>query len=171
MRPSLKKRFFPAREEQAQGCALIDKIAALAQSSADLNTALRCAADEIARTLGLGRTAILLRHESSMRLVGDSCKNGMGPVEREKLRQLDLDITRDLGPQFALTEIADAGSDPRVSRRFAPAASLAEEPAIKCILIVPIVIDSEPAGTVLLYQSSKRRWSAQEKHLAQNVAS
>ena len=171
MRPSLTKRFFPAREEQAQGWSLIDKIAALAQSSPDLNTALRSAADEISRTLGLGRTAILLRHESSMRLVGDSCKNGMGPLEREKLRQLDLDITRDLGPQFALTEIADARSDPRVSRRFAPAASLAEEPAVRCILIVPIVIDSETAGTVLLYQGSRRRWSAQDKHLAQTVAS
>ncbi len=168
---SFTKRFFPTREEQAHGCTLIDKIAALAQSSADLNIALRCVADEIGQTLVLARAAILLRHESGMRLAGEYCASGIGPVQREKLRQLDLDITRELGTHVSITEIADAGSDPLVSRRLAPAANRAEGLAVSSILIVPLVIDSEAAGTVLVYQDGKRRWSAQDKHLAQAVAS
>lgn len=167
---SFTKRFFPTREDQVRGCTLIDKIAALAQSSTDLNIALRCAADEIGRTLGLERAAILLRHQGGMRLAGDYCASGIGPVQREKLRQLDIDITRELGTQVPIIEIADARSDPRVSRRLAPAANRAEESAIRSILIVPLVIDSETAGTVLLYQGGKRRFSAQ-KHLAQAAAS
>lgn len=168
---SFTKRFFSAREDQGKGCTLIDKIAALAQSSTDLNIALRCAADEIGRTLGLERAAILLRHESGMRLAGDYCASGIGPVQREKLRQLDIDITRELGTQVPIIEIADARSDPRVSRRLAPAANRAEESAIRAILIVPLVIDSETAGTVLLYRGGKWRFSAQEKHIAQAAAS
>ena len=170
-RLSFTKRFFRAHEDQAKGCMLIDKIAALAQSSADLNTALRCAADEIGRTLGLERAAILLRNESGARLAGDYCAAGIDPVQREKLRQLDLDITRELDTQHPILEIADARSDPRVSRRLAPPASRTGESAIRSILIVPLLIDSEAAGTLLLYKGGKRRWSAQDKHVAQAAAS
>jgi PAS domain S-box-containing protein len=168
---SFIRRFFPAREDQGQGCTLIDKITALAQSSADLNTALRCAAEEIGRTLGLERAALLLRHESGMRLAGDFCSSGIGPVQREKLRQLDIDITRELGAKVPVIEIADARSDPRVNRRLVPAASRAEESVISSILIVPLVIDSATTGTVLLYHGGKRRFSTQEKHFAQAAAS
>lgn len=168
---SFKKRFFSGRQDQALGCALIDKIAALAQSSPDLNTALRSAADEIGRTLGLERAAILLRDESGMRRTGDYSASGIGPVEKEKLRQLDLEITRDLPSLASVLEIADARSDPRVSRRLPRATHRAEKSAIRSILIVPIVIDSETAGAVLLYQGSRRRWSAQDKNLAQAAAS
>src|SRR6185369_3813525 len=90
-----KKRFFSGRQDQALGCALIDKIAAGAQSSADLNTALRSAVDEIGRTLDLERAAILLSDESGMARIGEYSANGVGPVEREKLRQVDLEIARD----------------------------------------------------------------------------
>ncbi|MEK6322071.1 MAG: GAF domain-containing protein [Acidobacteriota bacterium] len=169
MKLSFKNRFFSGR--QARGCALIDKLATLAQSSLDLNTALRSAADEIGSTLDLERAAILLRDESLMRRIGDYSASGIGPVEREKLRQLDLEITRDLPSLASVLEIADARSDPRVTRRLARATNRAEESAIRSILIVPIVIDSETAGAVLLYQGSKRRWSAQDKHLAQAAAS
>jgi PAS domain S-box-containing protein len=165
---SFKKRFFSGRQDQALGCALIDKIAALAQSSPDLNTTLRSAADEIGRTLGLERAAILLRDESGMRRTGDYSASGIGPVEREKLRQLDLEITRDLPSLASVVEMADAISDPRVSRR---ATDRAEKSVIRSILIVPIVIDSETAGAVLLYQGNRRRWSAQVKNLAQAAAS
>ncbi len=165
------KRFFPADEDKTQGCSLIDKIAALTQSSADLNMVLPSAADEIGRILGLERVAILLQREGGPRLAGDYCPTGVGPVQREKLRQLDLDITRELGGEASVVEIADARSDSRVSRRLAPAANRAEKSAIRSILIVPLVVDSETAGTLLLYKGSKRRWPAQEKHLAHAVAS
>jgi GAF domain-containing protein len=156
---SFTKRFFQSREEQARDFTLIDKIAELAQSSPNLNAALRCAADEIGRTLSLERASILLRHESGMRLAGDFCPSGMGPVQREKLLQLDLDLTREPGTQTSVVKIADARSDPRVSLRLAPAAKPAEESSIRSILLVPLVIDSEIAGTLLLYRASKRRWS------------
>jgi len=168
---SFKKRFFSGRQDQALGCALIDKIAALAQSSPDLNTALRSAADEIGRTLGLERAAILLRDESGMRRTGDYSASGIGPVEREKLRQLDLEITGDLPSLPSVLEIADAISDPRVSRQLPHATHRAEKSVIRSILIVPIVIDSETAGAVLLYQGNRKRWSAQVKNLAQAAAS
>lgn len=168
---SFTKWFFRAREDQAQGCTLIDRIAALAQSSGDLSAALRCAADEIGRTLGLERAAILLLHESGARLAGDYCATGIDQVQKEKLRQLDLDLTRDLGGQLSIIEIADARSDPRVSRRLAPAAGRTGDSAIRSILIVPLVIDSEAAGTLLLYKGGKRQWAAQDRHLAQAAAS
>src|SRR6185503_7400314 len=141
---SLTKWLFPD-EDHEQGCNLIDKIAALARSSTELNSALRSAADEIGRTLGLERSAILLRHENNLRLVGDFCASGIGPVQREKLRQLDTDLTRELETQRSAIELADARSDPRVSRRLSPASNNSEEPAIRSILILPLVIDSENA--------------------------
>lgn len=168
---SFLNRFFSGRQDQARGCALIDQIAELAQSSPDLITALRSAADEIGRTLGLERAAILLRDESGMRRTGDYSASGIGPVEREKLRQLDLEIISDLPSLDSVIEIADAKSDPRVSRQLARMSNHAEEWAIKSILIVPFVIDSEGAGAALLYHGSKRRWPAQDKHLAQAAAS
>ena len=171
MRLSFKKRFFSGRQDQALGCALIDKIAALAQSSSDLNTALRSTADEIGRTLDLERAAILLRDESGMRRTGDYSANGIGPVERERLRRLDLEITRNLPSVASVLEMADATSDPRVRGQLPRPSHSAEKSVIRSILIVPIVIDSETAGAVLLYQGSRRRWSAQVKNLAQAAAS
>lgn len=155
----------------SQGCTLIDKIAALAQSSFDLNTALRCAADEIGAQLCLERVAILLRHESGFRRAGDYCAPKTGPVEREKLRQLDLEITSGLSSQFGLVEITNAGSDERVSRLLKNAANRAHRPEVKAILIVPLVIDSQTAGAILLYQRSRQHWSDEDQHLAQAVAS
>ena len=168
MKLSFTKRFFPEREQE-QGCTLIDKVTVLAQSSTDLNDALRNAADEIGRTLGLERAAILLRNSSGTRLAGDYCASDVGPVQREKLRQLDIDLTRDLTAQVSTIEIADPRSDPRVSRRLAPAANRPEV-AIRSILIVPLTIDSENVGTVLLYRGGKRRFAAEEKHLARAAA-
>jgi hypothetical protein len=72
------KQLFSGRQDQARGCTLIDKIAALAQSSPDLNSALSSAADEIGRTLDLERAAILLRDESGMRRTGDYCSKEKG---------------------------------------------------------------------------------------------
>jgi GAF domain-containing protein len=121
--------------------------------------------------MGLERAAILLQRESSMRLAGDYCATGVGPVQREKLRQLDIDITKDLAAETPVIEIIDAKSDPRVIRRLAPAANRAKECAIRSILILPLVIDSETTGTLLLYKSRSRRFSIQEKHLAGAAAS
>ena len=166
---SFTKRFFLEREKE-QGCSLIDKLTVLAQSSADLNEVLRNAADEIGRSLGLERAAILLRNESRTKLAGDYCASGVGPVQREKLRQLDLDLTKDLTAQVSTIESADPRSDPRVSRRLAPAANRPEV-AIRSILLVPLTIDNENVGTVLLYRGGKRRFANQEKHLAQAAAS
>ncbi len=168
---SFTKRLFPTREDRGHGCALIDQIAALAQASADLNIALRCAADDIGRSLELERTAVLLHSERNMRLAGDYCASGIGPVQREKLRQLDIDITKDLGSQVRIIEIPDAREDSRVSRRLAPAANRAKESGIRSILIVPLVIDSATTGTLVLYKGGRRRFSTQEKHLAQAAAS
>jgi PAS domain S-box-containing protein len=171
MKLSLTSRFLSARKDQGQGYRLIDKIAAFAQSSTDLDIALRSAADEIGRMLGLERVAILLQHETGMRLSGDYCSESIGPVQREKLRQLDTDITRDLDMRVPLSEIADAGSDPRVSRRLAPAGNPAEDFAISSILTVLLMINSEPAGIMLLYKGGKRRLAPQEKNLAHAAAS
>jgi PAS domain S-box-containing protein len=166
------KRFFGTREEQGQGCVLIDKLAALAQTFDDLTLALRSGAEEIGRTLVLERVAILLKHaEGDERLAGEYSPLSVGPVQRERLRQLDTDLTRDPESPAALVEIAEALSDPRVSRRLAPAANRAGDIAISAILIVPLLIDSQAAGSVILYQSRKRRWSSEEKHLAQAAAS
>jgi len=159
------------RKDQGQGCKLIDRIAALAQSSTDLHDTLRCAAEETGRTMGLERAAILLQRESSMRLAGDYCATGVGPVQREKLRQLDIDLTKDLAAETPVIEIIDAKTDPRVIRRLAPAANRAKECAIRTILILPLVIDSETTGTLILYKSRSRRFSVQEKHLAGAAAS
>src|SRR5690349_23463809 len=91
------KQFFGTHEEQGQGCVLIDKIAALAQTSDDLNFALKSGAEEIGRALGLERVAILLKHaEGDERLAGEFSPLPVGPVQRERLRQLDPDLTRDL---------------------------------------------------------------------------
>ncbi len=106
-----------------------------------------------------------------MRRTGDYCAKGIGPVEREKLRQLDLELTTDLPKNASVLEIADARSDPRVTRRLARATNQAEGSSIRSILIVPIVIDFETAGAVLLYQGNKRRLSAQDKHIARAAAS
>jgi PAS domain S-box-containing protein len=170
MRLSFTNRLRAAGKDQGPGCTLIDRLAALAQSAIDLDLALRSAADEVGRILGLQRAAILLRHETGLRLAGDYCAPAIGPVQREKLRQLDLDITRDLGTGVPFTEI-DARTDPRVTRRLAPAANPTEDFAIKSILIVPLVIDSEITGILLLYNGGKRRLAPQEKHIAQAAAS
>ncbi len=174
MKLSLTKPLFldrAAHSRSSQGCTLIDKIAALAQSSHDLNTALRCAADEIGAQLCLERVAILLHDESGFRRAGDYCAQKIGPVEREKLRQLDFEITSGLSSQFGLVEIANAGSDERVSRLLKNAANRTHQPEVKAILIVPLVIDSQTAGAILLYQRSRQHWSDEDKHLAQAVAS
>jgi|GEM_PF-604570 len=174
MKLSLTKPLFFDRavhSRGARGCTIINKIGALAQSSHDLNTALRCAADEIGAQLGLERVAIFLQHEGGFRRAGDYCAEKIGPVEREKLRQLDSEITSGLSSQFVLTEIANAGSDERVSRLLMNAANRAHRPEVKAILIVPLVIDSQNAGVVLLYQRGRQHWSEQDKHLAQAVAS
>jgi PAS domain S-box-containing protein len=174
MKLSFTKPLFFDREahsRSSQGCALIDKIAALAQSSHDLNTALRCAADEIGAHLRLERVAILLYHENGFRRAGDYCAQKIGPVEREKLRQLDFEITSGLSSQFGLVEIENAGSDERVSRLLKNAANRTHRPEVKAILIVPLIIDSLTAGAVLLYQRSRQHWSDEDKHLVQAVAS
>jgi PAS domain S-box-containing protein len=160
-----------ARSRGARGCTIINKIGALAQSSHDLNTALRLAADEIGAQLGLERVAIVLQHEGGFRRAGDYCAPKIGPVEREKLRQLDSEITSELSSQLSLIEIANAGSDERVSRLMKNAANRAHRPEVKAILIVPLVINSQTAGAVLLYQRNRQHWSEQDKHLAQAVAS
>lgn len=166
---SFKKRFLSSSSNQFQGCALIDKIATLAQSSDDLNTALRCAASEIGRTFAVDRTAILLRQDGGgMRGAGDYAAEGLGPVEREKLRQLDLEMAHDLGAQPHVREITYTGPGD-ASRRIASTQKSARWPV--SILIAPVVIDSETAGAVLLYRRNKRRWSTGEKHIAQAAAS
>ena len=168
---SITKRFFPEHDDQEQGSTLIDTITALAQSSTELNALLRCAADEIGRALGLQRAAILLLNANKMRLAADYCASSVGPVQREKLRQLDIDITLELGPQIANIEVADAQSDARVRRRLARASGRPEGPAISSILIVPLVIDSETVGTMLLYKGGKRRFASPAKYLAGAAAS
>lgn len=171
MKLSFTKPLFFDRAAGARGCTIINKIATLAQSSLDLNTALRCAAEEIGAQLGLERVAILLQHEGAFRRVGDYCAQKIGPVEKEKLRQLDTEITNGLSLQFDLTEIANACSDERVSRLLKNAANHTHRPDVKAILIVPLVIDAQPAGAVLLYQHGRQHWSDDDKHLAQAVAS
>src|SRR6185295_18491701 len=96
--------------------------------------------------------------------------NGMGPVEREKLRQVDLEISGDLPSLVSVLEIPNLTSGPRAGlgpRR----ANQSEKPASRSILTVPIVIDSETAGVMLLYQRGGRRWSTQVKNMAQAAAS
>jgi len=168
---SLKKYFSLKPNNRGHGCSLIEKITAFARSSEDLNTALRCAADEIGRMLELHRVAILLPDKTGMRRSGEYSAEGVGQVEREKLRQLDLDLTQDLGSHCGLTEIADTKADSRVSRRLAPAGRQPNPPSIRSILIVPLIIDTEAAGAIVLYRQDKRRWSTQEKHLVTAAAS
>lgn len=174
MKLSFTKSLFFDRAAWSRGardCTIINKIGALAQSSTDLNTALRCVAHEIGAQLELERVAILLQHDGGLRRTGDYFAQKIGPVEREKLRQLDSEITSGLSSQFDLTEIANAGSDERVSRLLKNAANRTHRPEVKAILIVPLVIDSETAGALLLYQRGRQRWSEPDKHLAQAVAS
>jgi len=168
-----KPMFFDhaANSRGARGCTIINKLGILAQSSSDLNTALRCAADEVGAELGLERVAILLQHEGGFRRAGDFCAQKIGPVEREKLRQLDSEITNGLSSQFDMTEITNAASDERVKRLLKNAANHAHRPEVKAILIVPLVINSQTAGAVLLYQRGRQHWSEEDKHLAQAVAS
>src|SRR6185295_19538880 len=109
--------------------------------------------------------------KTGMRRCGEYSAEGLGQVEREKLRQLDIDLTQDLGSQCGLTEIADTKADSRVSRRLAPAGRQSNPPSIRSILIVPLIIDSEAAGAIVLYRRVNRRWSAQEKHLVTAAAS
>jgi PAS domain S-box-containing protein len=168
---SFTKRFLPEHNEREPGSTLIDTITALAQSSTELNALLRCAADEIGSALGLQRAAILLLNDNNMRLAADYCESRVGPVQREKLRQLDIDITLELGPLVDKIEIADAQSDARVRRRLAPAAGRPQEPAIRSILIVPLVIDSETVGTMLLYKGGKRGFSSPVRYVAGAAAS
>src|SRR3981081_583264 len=140
-----------ANSRAGRGCSIINRIGTLAQSSHDLNTALRCAADEIGAQLGLERVAILLQDEGGLRRAGDYCAEKIGPVEREKLRQLDSEITSGLSSQSDMTEITNAASDERVNRLLKNAANHAHRPEVKAILIVPLVINSQTAGAVLLY--------------------
>jgi GAF domain-containing protein len=167
---SLIKRTFQTRYDASLGCALVDKIALLAQSSADLTVALRLAADEIGRALGLERVAILLQQDSGMRLGGDYCAATLGPIQREKLRQVDLDLTESISNQ-SITEITDAGSDPRLRRRLAPATNASEETCVKSVLIVPLITDSYVAGSLILYDRSRRRWPTEHANIAQAAAS
>lgn len=165
---SLKEWFSSTRESPAEGCSLIGAITTLAQTSADLDTALRCAADDIGRILGLERAAILLMDERGARRTGDYSAEGVGPVERERLRQLDLDVTEGLRAQPLMVEIADTRSDPRVNRRLTPRG---EKAFIRSILIAPLLIDAQAAGALVLYRGERRKWSDQEKHLVQAAAS
>src|SRR6185295_876670 len=158
---SLKKYFSFKRNNRGPGCSLIEKITTFARSSDDLGTAMRCAADEIGKMLELERVAILLPDKTGMRRSGEYSAEGVGQVEREKLRQLDLDLTQDLSSQGCLTEIADTKTDSRVSRRLAPAVRQTNPPSIRSILIVPLIIDTEAAGAIVLYRQDKRRWSTQ----------
>lgn len=171
MKISVLNKLFSHRDRSARGCSLIDKIASLAQSSTDLDVTLRSAAVEIGQALELERTAILLRDENGMRRSGDYSAAGIGPLEREKLRQLDLEITREIPDQTSELEIGDVRSDPRVSRRLTDATNPPASSAIRSILIVPIMIDSKSAGALLLDQGNRRRWSAQDNHIAQAAAS
>jgi len=168
---SLIKRTFQARENQSLGCTLVDKIASLAQSSDDLNIALRLCADEIGRALGLQRAAILLQQDSGIRLAGDYCASEVGPIQREKLRQLDIDLIERLEGQTFITEITDAGSDPQVRRRLVSAPTRDEDTSIRSVLIVPLLIDSDIAGSLILYHGEWRRWSSDQEHIARAAAS
>src|SRR5215813_13024798 len=168
---ALIRRIFQTRSDESLVCTLVDKVASLAQSSENLNVALRQAADEIGRTLGLERAAILLQQDCGMRLAADYCKDSIGPTQREKLRQLDLDLTGTLNGRTSISEITDAGYDPRVRKRLAPAAKPDEDPSIRSILIVPLVIDSEIAGLLVLYHGNWRRWSSEQEHIGRVAAS
>ncbi|HSB12207.1 MAG TPA: GAF domain-containing protein [Blastocatellia bacterium] len=168
---SFLSSFFSARRRPARGCALIQTITTQAQTSHDLTTALQCATDEIGRTFRLERAAIMLFDERGVRRIGDYSAEGVGPVEREKLRQLDLDLTDGTRAQTSLIEISDTRSDPRVSRRMAPLAGGAGALSICSILIAPVVVDSQAAGALVLYRREKRKWSDQERHVIQAAAS
>src|ERR1041384_68686 len=171
MKLSLKKRLFHDHAERAQGCSLIDSIAALAQSSHDLNTALRCAADEIGSLMMLGRVAVLVYRDGRFRRAGDYCANQIGPVEKEKYRQLDLELTGNLNSESRSVEITNADSNETVSRLLNRGVDGPRPLDVKSILILPLITDSQCAGAVVLYQTGKRRWSELDKHLAQAVAS
>lgn len=171
MKLSLRRPLFFDNAERAQGWTLIDRIAALAQASHELNAALRYAADEIGAQLGLARVAILLNRESGFLRAGDYCAKKIGPVEKEKFRQLDLEILSALDSQIDPVEIANAGSDERVRRLIRGGRDRARRTDVKAILIVPLIIDSQSAGALLLYQSTRQHWSDQDKHLARAVAS
>jgi PAS domain S-box-containing protein len=171
MKLPFKNRLFSERKSQTQGCSLIDRMAALAQSSHDLNTALRCAADEIGESLGLERVAILLRREGGMRRVGDYCAHSLGPIGREKLRQLDTEIAGSLDSHKTSIEAIDTRSDSRVIRVLQSATNRVTQPIVKAILIAPLLIDSESTGALVLYRRDRRGWSAQEKGLLQAAAS
>ena len=168
---SLIKRTFQARDDQSLGCTLVDKIASLAQSSDDLNMALRLGADEIGRALGLERAAILLQQNSGIKLGGDYCASSVGPIQREKLRQLDLDLTETVESRTSVTEITDAGSDSRVRRRLGSPATRDEDTSVRSVLIVPLLIDSDVAGLLILYHANWRRWSSEHEHIARAAAS
>jgi PAS domain S-box-containing protein len=171
MKLSFTNRLFSERRSQTGDCSLIDRIAALAQSSHDLNTALRCAADEIGESLGLERVAILLQREGGMRRVGDYCAHSLGPIGREKLRQLDTEIADSLDARETSVEAIDARSDPRVIRLLKSLTNRATQPIVRSILVAPLVIDFESTGTIFLYRRDRRRWSAQEMGLVQAAAS
>src|SRR5713226_10675877 len=135
MKHRFKNRLFSERKSKPQGCSLIDRMAALAQSSHDLNTALGCAADEIGESLGLERVAILLRREGGMRRVGDYCAHSLGPIGREKLRQLDSEIAGGLDSRGTSIEAIDTSSDPRVIRVLQSTTNRVTQPMVKAILI------------------------------------
>src|ERR1041384_4398473 len=82
----------------------------------DLKLALRCAADEIGSLMMLGRVSVLVYRDGRFRRAGDYCANQIGPVEKEKYRQLDLELTGNLNSESRSVEITNADSNETVSR-------------------------------------------------------
>lgn len=111
----------------------------------------------------------MLLDKTGMRRRSEYTAEGTGPVQREKLRGVDLDLTEGLGSQADLVEI-DVKSHPRVCRRLAPTAGKLAEPTIRSIVLAPLIIDSETTGAIVMYRREKRKWQVQEKHLISAVA-
>jgi PAS domain S-box-containing protein len=162
-------KILSSRRDQSSYRATVDKLGLVVCSSPDLQTIIDLAASELGRALDEPRCAVVLRRDSGRALASDHCSKAVEPALRERLRATDLEMIAALSPQSGLVEMTGSLIDTRL--RALASSGAGDALQFKSVLIVPLVLDAEAIGAIIIYRKRKHLWSAQKKLFIQAVAS
>ena len=169
---SLKANPFSNRDNQARYWALFDRISAAIRSSLGLNGVLGVAAGELGRALEAARCRVMLFNDKGSRCIAHYCAPPIALNSGESFYALDAELAREVVRDAQLIEIDDPSSDARVCAFFPHGRILpTHKERLKSILIVPLVLDLNTIGAIIIYRLKGRRWLRQEKRFIQTVAS
>ncbi len=168
---ALKENLFVGRDDRTKHWALIDRINNCIATSVDLKDVLSVAAEEVGRNLDATRAVIIGLGEYRLRFAAAYNSSNTATASGATFAAVEEEITSGISDQTRLIEI-DAESDPKVVAFLSGLTkSSTSGQQIKSILIAPISIESKAVATLIIYRARGKRFSEQEKHCLQAIAS